>query len=115
MHLALLPIALATLATAAPYTYPNATSTTRPHCSRPTAASPPPNLPLNTRRPRSTDSECAQPGTLSCSLDGFEVGICGFDGEVRWVDVEVGKECRCIGEMMCTVVDVGVEGVVVQE
>ena len=113
-------LSLATLASAAPYAFPNSTSTTAYAASSgfvgtagtgaasltPTVY--PNTMPLNTTaapaatmmlRPRSTDSICSHPGHLVCSMDGKQVGYCGFTGgeSLQWTDVGDGEACWCWG------------------
>lgn len=111
---------LAVLASAAPYTFPNATVTTTSAAPsgfvaslRPTAypltASIKTTVPAPitmTLKPHSTRSICPKPGNLICSMDGKKVGICGFAGLVEWMGVGEGKECLCRFGGGCTVVDV---------
>lgn len=127
----LITLGLATLASAAPYAFPNSTAlypfpngtATAPNTASsgfvastgvasltPTAY---PNTALINStatmmlRPRSTDSICAKPGNLICSMNGKQAGICGFTGDesLQWMDVGEGTECRC-QRGLCTIVDV---------
>lgn len=97
-------------ASAVPYAFPNGTMTTHPCTHSGMASLITPTEPSSQTiilHPRSTDSICSSPGRLICSMDGKQVGVCGFtgDGDLQWKPVPRGTECRCKGGE-CTIVDV---------
>lgn len=88
---------LTALVAAVPYAFPNSAMTTS-HATNSKFLYPsahPNTMPFPTAalKPRSTDSICAKPGYLVCSMDGRRIGLCRFAGyeSVQWMDVGEGE------------------------